>query len=367
MSIFTKEQRVVILTSRLTFSQNDRNELLTLLNDEIDWFQVLRYAAKSKTIPLLYKNLCNYGLSIKKPARQIFKYYYLGTLERNKIILSEYDKLRRVFAQNNICMAPLKGAFLIPNLYIDLGIRTVNDIDCLIMPKDKKIVKEILTTIGYINGDYDEDNNSIIKISSKKNMLWKMNMNSLYPFRKIIDSPFAKTVDIDFSFALDFNKDEKPVFEMMNAGTQFRDGEIILQPYHFFIHQCCHHYKEASNAAWILKGSDFNLIKFCDVREYILKFMTSEDFELAISFANKYGFSEAVYFVLYYLKEIFNDGYEDKYFSQLKCNPNFIKFFGKNDFSSEIQWKKTFWERVFADNNKDEIDYDAKFLDLYVE
>ncbi len=57
----------------------------------------------------------------------------------------------------------------------------------------------------------------------------------------------------------------------------FDNGVWKLKPAHFFIHMCCHHYREGSHASWILIGKDLNIIKFCDVREYVVNCMKHDD------------------------------------------------------------------------------------------
>ncbi|WP_082084151.1 nucleotidyltransferase family protein [Paenibacillus beijingensis] len=280
----------------------------------MDWYLVFRYSVKNKVLPLAWYNLQTRGYGYKVPLRlaQVFNFHKLGTAERNKVYLHEITTISKAFEKEDLPFVPLKGAYLIPHMYKNHGIRTVNDMDCLIRRSDVKRVRSIMQTLGYVEGDYDKKSNTILPVKREKAILWQTNMNNLLPFLKLHQSEYAQVTQIDFSFSLDLELKMEPVEIMINESIKDPASSFhYLNPVHFFIHQCCHHYKEASNASWVALNSDLNLIKFCDVREYILQFMNNDSLKVAVEFSKKTGLEEAVYFTLFYLNEIYNDGYEE--------------------------------------------------------
>lgn len=53
----TSAQRLIVLASRLSFSDEDEQELAKLVKEKLDWFQIFRMAVKNKVIPLIGSNL----------------------------------------------------------------------------------------------------------------------------------------------------------------------------------------------------------------------------------------------------------------------------------------------------------------------
>jgi hypothetical protein len=364
----SNEQKLLLLTSRLTFSEADEVELLEVLKNKLDWFYILNTAIKNKVLPLMWNNLSKRYCQYYMPNRieQISRYYYLGNRECNTIYLNELKKVLNNTTAKGIPCIPLKGAFLIPNMYKDFGIRLVGDIDCLIKKSDIRRIRSAMNEIGYFEGDYDYKDKKIKQISREEDILWKMKMNNLYPFKKICNSEYVDFTEFDFSFSLDLDLNIEAVETMVNRSSiRKSDTYKSLKICDFFVQLCCHLYKEASNAMWVALGKDLNLIKFCDVREFVINFMDDAAKNEAVEFALKYGFQKALYFTVFYLREIYCDGYETELIDSLNVkDTDFLNSFGKKDFGENIAWKKSFWQRLFAETNEDELMIEPKYVNV---
>lgn len=365
----TIEQRIVILISRLTFSDENKKELESLLKEKIDWYKVVNYSVRNRVSPLLLYNLKRYGYEDKLSKRwtEPLYFHYIGTKKRNEKYLDELNKVLKMLNNENVLCAPLKGAYLIENVFKDTGIRTINDMDCMIKKEDIKKIREIMNSMGYIQGDYDEKNKIILPMSREKDILWKTKMSNLYPFRKIHnDSMYCPETSFDFTFSLDYDLNYEPIKIIMDRSKKGHDiPNRLLQKNDFFIHLCCHLFKEAVNPASIILEKDINLIKFCDTREYVLNEMSKENLLEAVKSSKIFGYEKALYFTLFYLKELYNDGYEEELIGLLDINDkNFINNFGERDFEHSLTWKKTFWERLFAFDNSDELKSMPKLFDI---
>jgi hypothetical protein len=367
--ILTNEQKVIVLTSRLTFSEDDENQLENLKTQHLNWHEIIRMSTKNKVLPLVWSNLSKRGYLSKEiipQLRQVVDFHNIGTRERNKVYLKELDTVVEALRENSIRCVPLKGGYLLRYVYKDLGIRTVNDMDLMISRTDISKARVILKSLSYIEGDFDVNTGGIIPPSKEKLMLWKTKMYNMYPIAKMTNSDYARVVSLDFSFSMDLDIKTEPIDIMLSRSVKNQnDSHYYLKPSDFFIHQCCHHYREATNASWVILGYDLNLIKFCDVREYIIQEMTETDFDDAIRFAKEHGYEKAVYFTLYYLNEIYGDGYENAQMEKLEIHDSsFLNYFGEKDFGYNVKWKKNFWERIFADSNKDEINEKTKYAGI---
>lgn len=220
-----------------------------------------------------------------------------------------------------------------------------------------KTVKQIMQSEGYEQTEYDDTSKAHVPIPRKKAIFWNLNMNNSYPFRKSVGDIFCERVNFDFCFGIDKNN-RKIVSDMLS-----RMGERNqLNSYDFFIHLCTHLYKEAVNDMWIWSGTDNNLVKFTDVREFSIKYMTENDFNRALDIAEEEGGNllKAIHFTLFYLNEIFQDGYEQDLISRCKIDDNeYLQCFNES-----VKFKKNFWERLFSYSNVEELKETPKYLKL---
>jgi len=364
----SNEQNFLIQISRLTFLKSNETELEALLSKNLNWIDIYRMAIKNKVLNLMWYNLSKMGYENYIPSNleRIAYFSYLGTKKRNKAYLEELKRIITIMNINGTSCVPLKGAYLIKHLYKDLGIRTINDIDCLIRHRDIGKVLSIMNKQGYIEGEYDNKTNSIKPVSRGKKILWNMKMNNLLPLVKISKSKYVKISEFDFCFSLDLDIKKEPVDIMISRTiTEGNDGFNYLKPSDCFLHLCCHLYKEATNSMWVMIEKDLNLIKFCDIREFVIQKMDESALEESVQFAKEYGLERAIYFTLYYLNEIYADGYENKIMNKLDLDNNsFLNTYGERDFGKGIIWKKSFWQRMFSDNNKDELNTLPKYYQL---
>lgn len=350
----SKEKRLVVLLGRLTFTQEEEKEVESLVSSLINWTEVFFYAVSNKIVTLVWYNLIRLRIkyNIPKYMKSIVKFTEIGIEEQNKLYLKETETIVNAFKNANITCFPVKGAFFIPNIYKEMHIRYLGDLDFIVKKNDLTMVRDTIKSLGYIQGQYITSQDIILPIDRKTDITWKMKMSHLYPFVKQIHSNYLPAIKCDFRFALNDELDPEPVNEMINCS---KDGK--LEYYHQFIHLCTHLYEEAKKEAYTSLGKDLNLIKFCDIREFVLKFMKDEDFNKAIEFAQKYNLSKAVYFTLYYLNMIYNDGYEQKNMEKIKIDDEkFLTSYGKTTLEDTGVWKRDFWDRIFSGYNMDAMD-----------
>ena len=353
--INNNEKRLIVLLCRLTFSEQEKNEIKELVSGKINWMKVFEYSISNKITTLIWNNLKNLEIqyNIPKYLKNILKFSEVGIQKQNDLYLQQVEEIKKEFEKYNCTCVPVKGAYFIPNMYQDYRIRYMGDLDFLIRKEDIQTVYKVMKEMGYVQGQYIASQNMIIPMSRKDEITWKLKMSHLYSFVKKIDSEYLGAIKCDFRFALDDRLDPEPINEMLRFGY---DG---FSPASRFIHLCTHLYEEAKKEIYIVLGKDINLIKFCDIREYVLRFMTDNDFDAVIDFAQRHGLNKAVYYTLWYLDQIYHDGYERKVLERIQIeDTDFLYTFGKTDETQTQVWKKDFWERLFSGYNLDEIKED---------
>lgn len=359
------EKTLICLLSRVDLTDDNRNLVSEILKRDLDWQYIFNVTVKNKIHLLIFKHLQCFDIEDKqytKFANIMNDLIYANSI-KNEL---KYQELNRFYEtiEDKIKIVPVKGAYMIKEIYRDYGIRGTNDFDFLINREDVQLLDLELKKLGFEQGKYSRKSNSVEKFSSEKKMLYKMKMYNLLPYVKVLDNPLLQTVIFDVSHSLDFSLNRLPIKEMIEQ-ADFSDRIPCLSPEHFFVHMCCHHYREASHASWIMIGNDLNLIKFCDVREFILKKMDEATIQRAIQFAKRHNLEKAVYFTMYFVREIYQDGYETDILEQLDIeDESFLYEFGENEYEEVKVRKKDFWNSLFSDSNIDEIESLPSFVEL---
>src|SRR3989338_5967900 len=129
-----KEDRCIAYLSRLHLTDIETIQTNKLLKDNLDWGYIADQSCQEGTAALLYYHLKKESL----PKQSLMKlkdiYYKISAL--NMRILGETKKLLKIFNDENIPVILLKGTFLVENIYKNIALRPVGDIDILIKKED---------------------------------------------------------------------------------------------------------------------------------------------------------------------------------------------------------------------------------------
>jgi len=260
-------------------------------------------------------------------------------------------KIQEAFKNRSITIIPVKGAYLIPNIYKDFSIRYSGDIDFLVKHEDIQFINEVMNELGYNRGYYNSSTKMIEKISRAEEIKWKTHMSNLPPYFKLSNQDAFSYYKIDFRYALDDTLNKEPVNEIIN--TTVNNGYTLYS--HYLIHLCTHFYDEAKHTATIAAFKDLNLIKLCDIREYLLH-ISNEDLRQTIDFALKYKLEKALYYTIYCMNVVYNEKIADTIIDELKISDNsFMNLFGENTKDEKYNFAKSFWQRFFSCGNYDEL------------
>jgi len=362
----TPEQELIILTSRLTFNEDQKKRICVLLGEKnINWFEFYKLSLYHKTMTLCWENMLrlypDVYASVPKYLRDIIISAGISIAERNEYFQLEIEKLLEEFKNYDITCIPVKGAYLIPNMYKDYSIRYSGDADFLIKHSDIEKIERSMKNLGFVKGKYSQKEKSIIPISRAEEIKWKMTMTNLPLFVKLNDSLFTPVYMFDFRFALDDSLNQEPINEIID--DYIKTGYVNKA--HFLTHLCTHFYGEATYSLTIFLSKDMSLIKLCDIREYILQFMDSDSLEACVCFAKKYNLTRQIYYSMFFLKLVYNDGYEENVLRNLSISDDsFLNEFGENQLSERRTFKKGFYERLFSCGNRDEMSAGPGFLEI---
>ncbi|WP_194165586.1 nucleotidyltransferase family protein [Oceanobacillus sp. CFH 90083] len=360
MERLSLEEKLLILASRTNITK-ESNQIKEILKETIDFNYLVEIASKNKVLQLITPHLIKLDTdnSIKSSDKQLLNFYYLGNKKKNEVAFKELQLILEAFRKNNINAIPLKGIVLVPCVYKDFGLRKMNDLDFLISPNDRTLVSNVLKKIGYSIGKYNWSTDSIENISREEELYWRINTGNLHLHLKLTGEDFLKVVRVDFSYDIDLEKNYKATNSLIDnseLGLIYNTQTKLLESNDFLIHLAIHLYKEATNVQFVLLEADLNLIKFCDLREYILYLNKTGkiNWEKISIRAKELRASKALYFSLYFTDYIYGDNFLNEVRSFLDIqNTDFLNEYGSLDYGTSQKWNKSFIERLFKNNTNE--------------
>lgn len=358
----TKEQELVLLTSRLSFSDQEIKRIVNIaLDPNINWFEFYKYCLYHRTFSLSYHNIKKIVcISIPKYLADIHRYVYYANQKRNAANQGEIYALTSICKEKGIIIIPVKGAVLIPELYIDYGLRYSGDIDFLFDYRDKDRLVEVLEETGYVKGRYSNRYDKILKPSRSEEIKWKLYFTSLQPYVKETGNHLYPAFSLDFRHSLDDDLNKEPIQEIVGYARSHH-GKAAY--YHYFAHLCCHFHDEARHSLSVFDAKDFNLIKLCDIREFMLKYISESELKLAVAFLKKYNLEHKLFFTLYFVKEVYGDQFlnsnKDVYGEREMRQ---MLTFGENMHGEQKEYSKNLYSLLFSCNNKDELSHKPKAI-----
>ncbi|MBU1726820.1 MAG: nucleotidyltransferase family protein [Candidatus Omnitrophica bacterium] len=152
--IFTRtvspEEELITLVSRINLSEEQTKRLEELLFYKLNWDRIVTNCRNERTACFVCQNLRKFTDCIPIDALNRFEQMYYSTSSKNILIYEELKKIISVFQKSDIKVILLKGAFLAREIYRNIGLRSMTDIDILIKKEDLRLAHEVLISMGYI-------------------------------------------------------------------------------------------------------------------------------------------------------------------------------------------------------------------------
>lgn len=117
-----------------------------------DWYALYSIAMEHKVDAIIYRLMCNYeGLlqTIPPPIRRAFRAIYLYNYHQNNLGIKEANIIAQTCLSAGISLCAERGIALLMDLYPDVGMRPIQDIDFLASIEDCSSIHNQLTYLGY--------------------------------------------------------------------------------------------------------------------------------------------------------------------------------------------------------------------------
>ena len=148
----SREDELLVHCARLNLSKERREAVKHILAKGLDWDLLLDRATWHRMSPLVSYHLRSPDLSVYIPQLVMKKLQRLSykSLARNILLQNELSHLLDAFNEEEISVIVLKGAALLGNVYRDISLRPMSDLDILVQPESLDRAEAIALCYGYM-------------------------------------------------------------------------------------------------------------------------------------------------------------------------------------------------------------------------
>ena len=297
-----------------------KNRLKELLHNNLNWPYILQESINQAIACLVRHNLLEFKELVPQNIWKQFEEIYYATASRNIKIYREINIVLLSFNKENLKIIPLKGIFLAENVYKNIALRPMTDVDILIKKDGLPKIDKVLEGLGYKTSV----NKKLASDAMKKSY-----MNSLDYFK-----PDKKSISLHihwhivnvsmptYMYSKNIKMDRfwecaEPVY-VANVQT------LGLMPHHLIMYLSEH----------ALKHSFDRLILLSDIDSVVKKYAREIDWKELIQETRNFGMEKQVYYSLYVTNYFLGTVMPDYVLSSLK--PEKINFLERKFFNSVI-------------------------------
>jgi hypothetical protein len=145
------EQKILACSAELNPDPNQQQRMRHLISLAKDQDLLIKKAIKEGLSGLLYKNLMKSGAlkTLGHEQRQRLEDLYYQTVLLNLKLIHDLKEVLHLLNQKKIQVVLLQGVALMEQIYEDIGLRPMTDIDLWVLQKDYPGLISILSSQGY--------------------------------------------------------------------------------------------------------------------------------------------------------------------------------------------------------------------------
>ena len=145
------EYQILLAASDSNPGSGQSEKLLGLLTSHFDQERLVDMAIREGTAGLLYKNLKKAGVLgyLEHQHIQHLQAAYYLTVRFNLKLIHDLKEVLQQLNKENIKVVVLQGMHLLQQIYTDIGLRPLTDIDLWVLPESRGAVDKVLTRLGF--------------------------------------------------------------------------------------------------------------------------------------------------------------------------------------------------------------------------
>jgi hypothetical protein len=145
------EQKILACATELNPESYQSERMRQLISHEMDIDHLIDTAIKEGLASLLYRNLKKAGLleAFSQQQRERLQSFYYQAVHFNLKLIHDLREVLHLLNQENIRVVLLQGMDLLQQVYDDIGLRPMIDIDLWVLQRDYPNFINILSSQGY--------------------------------------------------------------------------------------------------------------------------------------------------------------------------------------------------------------------------
>lgn len=271
---------------------------------DADWETLRALAIRLRVGPLLFSRLAERGLSCAVPPEimdRLRKRYERNAHQVLKIY-AELHKLARALQDDHIPIIVLKGAYLASEVYDNIALREMNDLDILVHRSDLAQVAKTMTTLGYT---------PLHSFSIEPELCWEMKwgLHHLPRFMK----PNAAGVDVHLNITppdMGYSIVADELWERAQPATIAGADVLGLAPEDLLLHLAMHTAYQ-HNFAMGLRPS-------CDIAAVVRRYEESIRWEHVQQRAERWGWRRGAHLAFRLAQELVGAAVPDEVLRELR-------------------------------------------------
>ncbi len=152
-SDFCPEIEIILRCARTQLEPEQMERVQVLVQDNIDWTNLILYANNHGVTQLLYQSMRQIdSINLPEGILDYLKYFCHNNALRNIRLTHELISLTELFSAQGIAVVPFKGPVLSALVYGNLSLRHFGDLDLLVHEQDVEQTSTLLMAQGYQQG-----------------------------------------------------------------------------------------------------------------------------------------------------------------------------------------------------------------------
>ncbi|MBP0021579.1 MAG: nucleotidyltransferase family protein [Cyanobacteria bacterium SBLK] len=247
----TLEIELLLCCSRIEITPQQEQKIHQFLRNPVfNWQTLINSAYYHNVIPLLYWNLNKLNWEgVPDKVRSQLSSAFQANLKHNFLVTSTLVKVCQYLRDRNIEAIPFKGSLLAKNIYKNLALRRIRDVDLLVKKEEFFSVKKILIEFGYY--PYDRLNQ----------IQEKLRLQTNYE-DALVNSETGIKIDIHWGFNPPYFASNIPIDDIFQHTKKVKIGKmelLDLAPEDLLLVLCLNGAKDG----W------FELQRICDITEFV--------------------------------------------------------------------------------------------------
>lgn len=290
---FAPEDRLIVMCSRGKMSDETIAKASCILKEDLDWKYLLETSIRQGVSPLFYNGLKQMGQSIELKDVIPLSFYqelkglYLGNCSRNQRLYRVLKEIVEEFDRAGVPVMGLKDIQLAREVYADIGLRPMGDLDLLIHQQDYDRAAVCMRRLGFAPLP-SADIPYTLKYAWAHH--WQRPADNVW-----IDLQW-NVLQLEWdtcgegSFDFEIERMWRGAVRMEFEGAQIWVPGLEDMLFHLCLHLEGHRYAE-----WIL---------FCDIAEFIQRYEGHLDWQYLIHLAHRYQVESSIYYVLLLVSQV---------------------------------------------------------------